>query len=84
MLDQYVGTGYSYITDLIDKLNFDELKLSDEVVNMVKDSVSNALNQISNWTVNFLTSLISGASSIATIRNIYGCNNTCNIFYMCR
>lgn len=80
MLEQDIG----YILDLIDKFNFDELKLSPEVVNMVKNSMTNFLEQVSNFAINFLTSMLSAVSSIATVRSVYSCYNTCNIFYVCR
>lgn len=84
MINEYVGTGYSYVLDLIDKLNFDELRLSEEVVNMLKQSMSNFLQQVSNFAINFLTSMMSVFTSIATVRNIYSSYNTCNLFYVCR
>lgn len=84
MLNEYVSTGYSYVLDLIDKLNFDELRLSEEVINMVKQSMSNFLQQVSNFAINLLTSIMTAVSSIATVRDIYSSYYTCNIFYMCR
>lgn len=67
MLNEYVSTGYSYILDFIDKINFDDFKISEEVVNIVKNSAANFLDKASNWISNLLTSMISMVSSIATL-----------------
>ncbi len=66
-LNNYIDEGYSYIMSYIDKINFDELQISDEVMNILKNSATNLLNTISQWITKFLTSIISIISSIGTV-----------------
>lgn len=56
-----------YIIGLIDKINFEELQISEEVTNMLKNSVTNFLDQASVWITNFLTSMLSIVSSLTNI-----------------
>lgn len=52
---------------IIDKINFEELQISEDVVNMLKNSVENFLNQASGWISNFLTTVLSKVSSIVAV-----------------
>lgn len=52
---------------MIDKINFEELQISNEVVNVVKKSAATFLDQLSTWLSNFLTSMLSIFSSIAMV-----------------
>lgn len=67
MVNDYVGNGYDYILGMIDNIKFDDIKISEDVVNMIKNSVSNFLDQASGWVTNFLTSMLSFVSQIATV-----------------
>lgn len=52
---------------IVDKVNFNELQVSDEVINMLKNSMTSFLDKVSVWVTNFLTSMLSKISSIATV-----------------
>ncbi len=67
MINDYVGNGYEYAMGIIDKIKFDDIQISEDVVNMIKTSISNFLDQASIWISNFLTSMLSKISSIATV-----------------
>ena len=66
-LNNYIDEGYSYIIKYIDKLKFDELQISEEVGTIIKNSTGSLLESVSKWLSNFLTSMISMVSSIATV-----------------
>jgi len=51
----------------MDNIKFDDLKISPEVINMLKNSATNFLEKASTWGINFLTSILSALSSIPTI-----------------
>ncbi len=66
----------------IDRINFEELQISQDVVNMIKGSVENFLSQASNWVSNFLTSLLTKISSITTI-GIYTVVTILATYFIC-
>lgn len=82
MLNQYVGNGYEYIMGLIDKLNFDEIQISEEVLNIIKNSTANFLDQVSKWVTNFLTSILSAVSQIGTV-GIYTVITILATYFIC-
>lgn len=82
MLNEYVGTGYNYILELVDKINFDDLNISDEVINIIKNSASNFLEQASNWITNIITSMLSAVSSLATV-GIYTVVTILATYFIC-
>lgn len=67
MINDYVGNGYEYAMGIIDHIKFDDIQISEDVVNMIKTSVSNFLDQASIWISNFLTSMLSKISSIGAV-----------------
>ena len=71
-----------YIIGLIDKINFEELQISEEVTNMLKNSVTNFLDQASIWITNFLTSMLSIVSSLTNI-GVYTVVTILATYFMC-
>lgn len=82
MINEYVGNGYEYILEMIDNIKFDDIKISEEVVNMIKTSVSNFLHQASTWLTNFLTSMLSMVSQIAAV-GIYTVVTILATYFIC-
>lgn len=78
MLELDIG----YILNFIDKLNFEELKISEEVVNMLKSSMTSFLDQASKWITNFLTSMLTALSSIPTV-GIYTVVTILATYFIC-
>lgn len=68
--------------DLVDKVNFEELQISEEVVNMVKNSMTSFLERLSGWLTNFLTSMLTMISSIATV-GIYTVITILATYFIC-
>ena len=71
-----------YIMNFIDNIKFDDFKISEEVVNMLKESATNFLNYVSNWMSNFLTSMLTAVSSIATV-GIYTVVTILATYFIC-
>lgn len=70
------------VQDFIDKINFDDFKVSGEVVNIIKSSSAKFLEQASNWVSNFLTSMLSAISSIGTV-GIYTVVTILATYFIC-
>lgn len=68
--------------NIVDNIKFDDLKISEEVINMIKDSAANFLSKVSVWVSNFLTSLLSAVSSIATV-GIYTVVTILATYFIC-
>ncbi len=81
-LNSYIDQGYGYIMNYIDKIKFDELQISDQVMNIIKNSATNLLNSISEWIAHFLTSIISIISSIGTV-GIYTVITILATYFIC-
>ena len=75
-----MGTGY--IMNLIDNLKFKEFQISDEIKDILKNSMTSFLDQASIWITNFLTSFISKISSIATV-GIYTVITIIATYFIC-
>lgn len=70
------------VQDFIDKINFDDFKVSEEVVNIIKNSSAKFLEQASGWISNFLTSMLSAISSIAAV-GIYTVVTILATYFIC-
>lgn len=70
------------VQDFIDKINFDDFKVSGEVVNIIKSSSAKFLEQASNWVSNFLTSMLSAISSIGAV-GIYTVVTILATYFIC-
>ena len=66
-LNIYIDDGYKMISGYIDRLNFEELKISDEAQAILKNSASKLLSNVSSWISNILTSVISWVSSLGNV-----------------
>lgn len=58
---------YIKITNYIEKIDFDKLQISEEVTNIIKQSTTDLLKNVSTWITKFLTSLLDIVTSIPTI-----------------
>jgi len=81
-LNFYIDQGYGYITQYMDKLKFDDGKVSSEVETIFKNSTSNLLDNISKWITNFLTLMIAKISSIGTV-GVYVVITILATYFMC-
>ena len=66
-LNDYFDKASVQVQELIQRLNFDKIKLSDEVLNIVQESSGDFLQTVSNWIRNALNSLINIVTKIPEI-----------------
>ncbi|MFR5683436.1 MAG: sporulation integral membrane protein YtvI [Clostridia bacterium] len=66
-LNYYFEKAYTQIQDFISSIDFSKFKVSDKVLEVFQNSVTDVLGAISGWVKNLLTSLINGITSIPTI-----------------
>ncbi len=66
-LNNYFDKASVQVQELIQRLNFDKIKLSDEVLNIVQESSGDFLQTVSNWIRNALNSLINIVTKIPEI-----------------
>lgn len=66
----------------MDNIKFDDLKISEEVINIIKESMAKFLDKLSVWITNFLTSLLSAVSSLATV-GIYTVVTIIATYFIC-
>ena len=66
-LNDYFDKASVQVQELIQRLNFDKIKLSDEVLNIVQESSGDFLQTVSNWIRNALNGLINIVTKIPEI-----------------
>lgn len=66
-LNNYFDKAYIQIQNLITSFQFDKIKLSEELLNVIQNSAGEILSTLSDWLRNSLTSLINLVSSIPSI-----------------
>ena len=66
-LNDYFDKASVQIQELIQRLNFDKIKLPDEVLNIVQESSGDFLQTVSNWIRNALNGLINIVTKIPEI-----------------
>ena len=66
-LNNYFDKASVQVQELIQRLNFDKIKLSDEVLNIVQESSGDFLQTVSNWIRNALNGLINIVTKIPEI-----------------
>lgn len=66
-LNQYIENAYYQIQNIIQNINFEKIKIPQEVTTVIQNSLWEFVGAISEWIKNFLTSLMSFLTQIPTI-----------------
>lgn len=66
-LNDYIDKAYIQVQKLITSLNFDKIKISNEIVGVIQNSTGDMITTISNWVRSLLTGLIDFVTSIPSI-----------------
>lgn len=66
-LNDYIDKAYIQVQKLITSLNFDKIKISNEIVGVIQNSTGDMITTISNWVRSILTGLIDFVTSIPSI-----------------
>ena len=81
-LNGYYSKAYVKIQSVLNNLDFDKLKISDEILDIIKNSSFSFLEKISNYVQNFLTNILSIITSIPTIA-IYFVVTILALYFIC-
>lgn len=66
-LNQYIETAYYQIQNIIENIDFEKIKIPQEVTNVIQNSLWDFIGTVSSWIKNFLTSMMNFLTQIPTI-----------------
>lgn len=81
-LNNYIETAYNQVQNIISNIDFNKLKIPEEVTKVIQNSLWDLIGTISNWVKNFLTSLLNLLTEIPTIA-IYVAICIIAIYFIC-
>lgn len=81
-MNRYFEKAYIQIQDLTSRFNFDNIQISEELLNIVQDSAEEIIYKISSWTTSALTKLINVVTSLPTI-GIYLVITILSLYFIC-
>jgi sporulation integral membrane protein YtvI len=81
-LNTYIETAYNKIQSLIASMDFNKLKIPEEVSSVIQNSLWDFIGNVSNWIKNFLSSMLDFLTQIPTIA-IYIGISLIAIYFMC-
>ena len=66
-LNIYIETAYNQIQNIVQNIDFEKLKIPEDVTNVIQNSLKDFIGAISGWIQNSLTSMMGFLSQIPTI-----------------
>lgn len=66
-LNTYIENAYKGVQNIISNIDFNKLKIPEEVTKVIQNSIWDFIGTVSNWVKDFLTSLMSFLTEIPTI-----------------
>lgn len=81
-LNSYIETAYNQVQNIISSIDFNKLKIPEEVTKVIQNSLWDLIGTVSNWVKNFLTSLMGFLTEIPTIAIYIGICFVA-IYFMC-
>lgn len=66
-LNEYIENAYNQVQNIISGIDFNKLKIPQEVTKVIQNSLWDLIGTVSNWVKNFLTSLMNFLTEIPTI-----------------
>lgn len=81
-LNNYIETAYNQVQNIISNIDFNRLKIPEEVTKVIQNSLWDLIGTVSNWVKNFLTSLLNLLTQIPTIA-IYVTICIIAIYFIC-
>ena len=66
-LNTYIETAYNQIQNIVQNIDFEKLKIPEDVTNVIQNSLKDFIGAISGWIQNLLTSMMGFLSQIPTI-----------------
>lgn len=81
-LNNYFDKAYSLFQDFINQFDFDKIKVSKEILEVIQNSTGGVLNSASNWARDMLNGLINVVTSIPVI-SIYFVITVMALYFIC-
>ena len=81
-LNNYFDKAYIIFQNFMNSFDFDKIKISDEVLNVIQNSTGGVLNALSNWVRGALNGLINIVTSIPEI-SIYFVITVMALYFIC-
>lgn len=81
-LNEYFEKGYVLIQRIISKMNFDSLKIPDNIMKTIQESAFDFLGNVTNWTKTALTKSINILTSVPTI-GVYTVVTILSLYFIC-
>lgn len=81
-LNDYFDKAYSLFQDFINEFNFDKIKVSNEILNVIQNSTGGVLTAVSSWVRNILNGLLNIVTSIPVI-SIYFVITVTALYFIC-
>ncbi len=81
-LNTYIESAYNQVQNIISSIDFNKLKIPEEVTKVIQNSLWDLIGTVSNWVKNFLTSLMGFLTEIPTIAIYIGICFVA-IYFMC-
>ena len=81
-LNTYIESAYNQVQNIISNIDFNKLKIPQEVTKVIQNSLWDLIGTVSNWVKNFLTSLMGFLTEIPTIAIYIGICFVA-IYFMC-
>ena len=81
-LNDYVDKAYQLFQDFINGLDFNKIKMSDQVVGIIQNSTDGIVNGLSTWVRGFLNGVLNVVTSIPTI-SIYFVITVMALYFIC-
>ena len=81
-LNTYIESAYNQVQNIISSIDFNKLKIPQEVTRVIQNSLWDLIGTVSNWVKNFLTSLMGFLTEIPTIAIYIGICFVA-IYFMC-
>lgn len=81
-LNQYIENAYLQIQNIIQNINFEKLKIPQEVTTVIQNSLWDFIGTVLNWVKNFLNNMMNFLTQIPTIA-IYVGISLVAIYFMC-
>lgn len=81
-LNTYIESAYNQVQNIISSIDFNKLKIPQEVTKVIQNSLWDLIGTVSNWVKNFLTSLMGLLTEIPTIAIYIGICFIA-IYFMC-
>lgn len=80
--NDYYLKAYTQIQNILGRFDFSKLKISEEILNIIKSSSFSLLEKISNYFQNFLTKIVTGITAIPSIA-IYFAVTILSLYFIC-